>query len=151
MPFLWDFVPPCFADRGKDFTCYPTLKTFRALQLAPEDEGVHTGFVDDGLIWIARCSVVKRDGILILIVNVFSKCITGIAIPQCRCNILTNKPRFAVDGNSSDFAVIIYLFSEINFLNLQLIQLQLVVFFIFIFREYCKTPLKFFLLLRNAN
>ena len=39
-------------------------------QFFGQEQGVETGFVDDGLIWIAGGSVVKRDGIFILGIDV---------------------------------------------------------------------------------
>lgn len=64
----------------------------------------HAGFVDDGCILHSADGVANRDSILILVFNVFRKCIARISVSRRFCCVLTDKPRFAVLLNNSEFS-----------------------------------------------
>ena len=66
---------------------HPTLEGLGLWKLGRENQSVKTALVDDchsGFVG----SVANCDGALIFFIYMFSKSIAGIAVPQCRGNIL---------------------------------------------------------------
>lgn len=80
----------------------PPLKYFCLRFAATKNQGVQTGLVNDGQVWVSRGSVANRDGILVVIVNVFCQRIAGIAIPKRRRHVLAHHPRLSVDLDGMD-------------------------------------------------
>lgn len=77
-------------------------------QFVGQEQGVETGFVDDGWMLFSTHGVTNRYPIaleLILVIDVVGQCFIGIAVTQHLGHILANELRIVVDGGGfSGFA-----------------------------------------------
>ena len=100
--FPFPFLCPCLSH----FWSNPMLELFCWWELAAEDKGVETGFVDPNGMLSSSKTVCNRWGVsgtghLIFIRNILSNSLCGIWIPQRSSYILTYEPWFPWDFNSS--------------------------------------------------
>ena len=75
------------SDLWQHLAGHPTLESLGLWQLRRENQRVETALVDECYTGFVG-SVANCDGALIFCIYMFSKSIAGIAVPQCRGNIL---------------------------------------------------------------
>ena len=83
-------IATIFADRGEDFTCYPTLKFFRIWQLTRKHQGIKPGFVNDNSVLIL-IPVKKHNFAPVIFVYMAVNISTTVLVPEDASYILSNE------------------------------------------------------------
>ena len=72
----------------------PTFEFFRGRKLTTKNQRIHSRFVDDCHVRVARNTVANRDAIFVIVVNMFCKCIARICVTKSATQVDSDEPNF---------------------------------------------------------